>query len=254
MDRHEPEYSLMLDEGDGDWADYHKQYTEWVKTQPPATKSKLALMLTEGESALGTDADALSEMDRMGASMERAAAAQADATKVAALARERTSAKRDQARATQKDKDAAERRTDRQEDAAERQKEREAAREERREERADQLARLEMLAETFKAVVPNLNPQAAAAAAAASAPPPAASAASEPRHFDSLQGLLSASGAADVPSLLSKFEAEKYDLDTLRTAYQSGGEQSVMEDLKELDIALGDRRRIIKALGPSAQM
>ena len=252
MDRHEPEYSIMLDEGDGDWRDYHKQYTEWVKTQPAATKSKLALMLTEGESALGADAE-LSEMDRMGASMERSAAAQADAQKVAALARERTSAKREEARAAQKVKDAAERREDRKEDAAERQKDRDAAREERREERADQLARFELLAKTFTAVVPNLNPQ-AAAGAAASAPPPAASAASEPRHFDSLQGLLSASGADDVQSLLSKFEAEKYDLDALRSAYQSGGEQSVMEDLKELDIVLGDRRKIIKALGPSAQM
>ena len=66
------EYSLMLDEGDGDWSDHHKLYMDWVKTQPATTKTKLALMLNEVHSVPG--ADATSEISEVANAMERAAA------------------------------------------------------------------------------------------------------------------------------------------------------------------------------------
>ena len=246
VDRHMlEEYRLMLDEGDEDWADHHKMYTEWITKQTAMTKTKLALMLCEVESVPG--ADAPSEMGEIAKSMQAAAAAQAAAVEAAARARLAASALKEDTRAAKHRSDATEK------TAA-----REAATAERREDRLAQTAATAslhaLIGSSIQAVVPLLNPAAAAAAAAAAAPPPAAvpSSSSGSRQpcieFGSIEAVLRSSGVVtDIQVLMSKFEGEGYDWPSLRSAFCSGT-LDAMADLKEIGVPLGDRRKIVAAL------
>ena len=244
VDRHMlEEYRLMLDEGDEDWADHHKMYTEWITKQPAMTKTKLALMLCEVESVPG--ADAPSEMGEIAKSMQAAATAQAAAVEAAARARLAASALKEDTRAAKHRSDATEK------TAA-----REAATAERREDRLAQTAATTslhaLISSSIQAVVPLLNP--AAAAAAAAPPPPAAvpSSSSGSRQpcmeFDNLEAVLRSSGVVtDIQALMSMFEGQGYDWTSLRSAFCSGT-LDAMSDLKEIGVPLGDRRKIVAAL------
>jgi len=256
VDRHMlEEYRLMLDEGDEDWADHHKFYTEWITKQPAMTKTKLALLLCEVESVPG--ADAPSEMGEIAKSMQAAATAQAAALEAAARARLAASDRREETRAAKHLSDATERTAAREAASTERREDRLAQTAERREDRLAQTAATAslhgLIGNSIQALVPLLNP-AAAAAAAAPPPPPAAvpSSSSGTRQpcieFDSLEAALRSSGVVtDIQILMSMFEKEGYDWTSLRSAFCSGN-LDVMSDLKEIGVPLGDRRKIVAAL------
>ena len=244
VDRHMvEEYSLMLDEGDGDWSDHHKLYMDWVKTQPATTKTKLALMLNEVHSVPG--ADATSEISEVANAMERAAQSNAAAVKEAALARERASTHKEDLRAQQKKSDLDERSEARKASDAEKAAGREAA-------AAATSSLHSLIADVAKQLPSILHPQAAAAAAAAAAPPrpggagpSSSSEVREPLYYESLEALLTTAGVDK--QAMPKFAAESYGWPEVRSAFCSG-EQSLMDDLKEIGITLGDRRRIVNAL------
>ena len=235
VDRHMVDkYHSMIEEDASatDVLDSHNQYIDWLKQQSPQVKSRLAVLALESgmTAAPGTEGQAQSEMGEAAGAMERAASKQADATKAAALARERASTNKTAAKMKMHDAEM----TDKREERAARNTE-----EERR----------------FTVMMAAIGANKASEAAAPPPPPnkPSSSSSSQPvwapQSFD-VATLLSGIAQFDEKlrfELLEKFNDEMIELADLEAAYKCDGYVGLDRLLQSISPKAGVRTKICTA-------